>query len=300
MVPSFSSSTIDNPLRPHSGRSYFIGMDIAGIGGNVADIRPIGEFKQFIPMKGFRPRKEGLQTLGVRFQGSFITGWGGKTAPPFERFFQGGDTDLRGFDIRSASPTALIADKVTVNLTNPDGTLVLADPTNPRVGPWQVTVPISRLVYPGGDTSLVSNVEYRIPIVGPVTFALFADTGMNMAVRQSQLRLSDQQFNATGRNPIRLPGPSSNHRYKRSAHRDLHQGTQFLKFSQNLTPLAHTNYVVRMSTGAELQVILPVVNAPFRLFYAYNPLRVDTEAPAPTLLHAEYVPGKRGGRTTRT
>ncbi len=54
------------------------------------------------------------------------------------------------------------------------------------------------------------------------------------------------------------------------------QGAQFLKFSQNLTPLAHTNYVLRMSTGVELQVILPVVNAPFRLYYAYNPLRVNT------------------------
>ena len=41
IVPSFSSSTIDNPMRPHKGRSYFIGMDIAGLGGSVADIRPI-------------------------------------------------------------------------------------------------------------------------------------------------------------------------------------------------------------------------------------------------------------------
>ena len=42
-------------------------------------------------------------------------------------------------------------------------------------------------MYPGGDTSLVSNLEYRIPIVGPVTLAIFDDTGMNMAVRESQL-----------------------------------------------------------------------------------------------------------------
>ena len=35
-----------------------------------------------------------------------------------------------------------------------------------------------------------------------------------------------------------------------------------------------TNFVPRMSNGAELQVILPIVNAPFRLFYAYNPLRL--------------------------
>jgi outer membrane protein insertion porin family len=29
-----------------------------------------------------------------------------------------------------------------------------------------------------------------------------------------------------------------------------------------------------MSTGAEISVIMPVINAPFRLYYAYNPLRL--------------------------
>jgi len=37
--------------------------------------------------------------------------------------------------------------------------------------------------------------------------------------------------------------------------------------------------VPRMSTGAELQVILPIVNAPFRLYYAYNPLRLYKSLP---------------------
>jgi outer membrane protein insertion porin family len=278
IVPSFSLSTIDNPMRPHSGHSYFFGMDIAGLGGNVADIRPIAEYKRFIPMKGFHPKKEGMQTLGYRLQGSFITGFAGKTAPPFERFFQGGDTDLRGFDIRSASPTALISDKVIVQLTTPGGAVVPVDPNNPRVGPYTITVPITRLVYPGGDTSLVSNVEYRIPIVGPVTIALFNDAGMNMAVRQSQLRLSEQQFSQLDITPFGCTGVTSQPNGTSTC-----QGTQFLPFSQDITPLAHTNYVVRMSTGLELQVILPVVNAPFRLYYAYNPLRVDTEAPQPNI-----------------
>ena len=34
-----------------------------------------------------------------------------------------------------------------------------------------------------------------------------------------------------------------------------------------------------MSNGAELQVILPIVNAPFRLYYAYNPLRLYRDLP---------------------
>jgi outer membrane protein insertion porin family len=128
----------------------------------------------------------------------------------------------------------------------------------------------------------VNNVEYRIPIVGPVTFAFFADTGMNMAIRQSQLRLSNQQFTALDNTPFGCPAYDSTF--------IACQGTQFLKFNQNLTPLAGTNYVVRMSTGAELQVILPVVNAPFRIFYAYNPLRVDTEAPNTSLIAPSMFP----------
>ncbi len=29
-----------------------------------------------------------------------------------------------------------------------------------------------------------------------------------------------------------------------------------------------------MSTGAYLQVIMPIINAPFQIYYAYNPLRL--------------------------
>ena len=143
LVPSFSKSTIDNPMRPHRGSSYFIGMDIAGIGGNVDYLRPIGEYKKFIPMKGLHPNKQGLQTLGFRLQGSFITGFAGKTAPPFERFFQGGDTDLRGFDVRTASPIAMIADQATVVLTNPMAARCPRTRTMPRAGNYTVNIPFS-------------------------------------------------------------------------------------------------------------------------------------------------------------
>jgi len=39
--------------------------------------------------------------------------------------------------------------------------------------------------------------------------------------------------------------------------------------------------LVRMSTGIELQTMLPVVNAPFRIYYAYNALRLDGSASPP-------------------
>jgi outer membrane protein insertion porin family len=118
-----------------------------------------------------------------------------------------------------------------------------------------------------------------------------------MAVRQSQLRLSDQQFNQLDTTPFGCPAEQIT-----AVVDNLPQvtclGTQFLKFNQNLKPLSGTNYVVRMSTGVELQVILPVVNAPFRIFYAYNPLRVDTQAPAPDRLTRDMFPAGAAGDFT--
>ncbi len=43
--------------------------------------------------------------------------------------------------------------------------------------PVTMTVPSYQVTFPGGDTNIVGNFEYRIPIVGPVTLALFADAG---------------------------------------------------------------------------------------------------------------------------
>ena len=65
LVPSFSKSTIDSPLRPHRGSSYFVGMDIAGLGGNVDYLRPIGEYKKFIPDEGFPRQQAGVADPGL-------------------------------------------------------------------------------------------------------------------------------------------------------------------------------------------------------------------------------------------
>jgi hypothetical protein len=37
-----------------------------------------------------------------------------------------------------------------------------------------------------------------------------------------------------------------------------------------------TNNVWRMSTGAEVQFLLPMINQPFRLIFAYNPMVLNT------------------------
>jgi outer membrane protein insertion porin family len=60
--------------------------------------------------------------------------------------------------------------------------------------------------------------------------------------------------------------------------------------SQYLSVLSATNWQVRMSTGLELQMFLPVINAPFRIYWAYNPLRLDTPANPPIAITPQMMP----------
>ncbi len=102
------------------------------------------------------PMNKGRNTLGLRVQGSWISGYAGEVAPPFDRFYMGGDQDIRGFDIRAISPVVFFPTAVTIPLQNPDGTTVPLDPTNPRRGTWNVTIPVNQIIFPGGDTSWVT------------------------------------------------------------------------------------------------------------------------------------------------
>lgn len=275
ILTTFSLSTIDNPLRPHRGRSYFVGGEFAGVGGNVRYIRPIVEVKYFRPMNKDR------NTLGVRLQGSFMTGYAGRVAPPFQRFYIGGDTDLRGFDIRAVSPVAFLVDRVDFPLLNPDGTAVPKDPTNLRRGNWTVPIPVQHLIFPGGDTSLISNVEYRVPLVGPVTLAAFNDFGLNVIARPSQLKVNSTQLADLNTNPFGCPALDASFNCT---------GGVSLTFPPNLLVVDNTNFVPRMSTGLEVQVVMPVVNAPFRIYYAFNPLRMNTTADSPVPFTREMFP----------
>ena len=167
VLPNFSFSTIDSPISPHRGTSVFLGGEIAGLGGTVRSIRPIVQYKHFKPMQ------KGRNTIGFNFQGSFLTGYGGVVAPPFQRFYLGGENDIRGFDILTVSPVAFLPSKSSIALRNPDGSVVPKDPANPLRGSYTIPVPVERIVFPGGDASLVTNLEYRITIAGPVALAPF-------------------------------------------------------------------------------------------------------------------------------
>lgn len=293
IVPSFTMNTLDAAYAPHHGKSFFLGGEFSGLGGTVHTIQPIVQYKQFFPMQ------KGRNALGYNLQGSFITGFNGVVAPPFARSYLGGENDIRGFDIRTLSPIAYLPSVQNIALRNPDGTFVPANPALPVLintagqcaqNCYNIPLPFQQLVTPGGDLSLVGNLEYRITIAGPVALAPFVDMGVNPILRTSQLQIAQGQYDqilSTFFGCPSLPPPYNNC-----------QGGTRLKFSQDLHPVAGTNWVPRMSTGLELQVMLPVINAPFRVYWAYNPLRLDSHATPPVPITRAMFPSGGAGDYT--
>jgi len=269
VTPSFTFSSLDRAVGPHSGRDFNIALQVAGVGGNVKYYSPVASYRQFYPMKGLRIDRSGHNVLAYRVQLAHVSGYAGEVAPPTHRIYSGGESDIRGFDVRSASPYTFVPNRVQFNLTNPDGTTVPRDPTNPALGNIQIPLPIYRLVSIGGDTSVTSNMEYRIPIVSQVTFALFTDFGLTFDSQPGQLRQSAAGQAVINGASYGCPTVVNGACF----------GGQSVAFPLLLKTVPGTNFVPRMSSGAEIQVVLPIINAPFRIFYAYNPLRLYKDIP---------------------
>jgi outer membrane protein insertion porin family len=267
IVPSFSYNTVNHPITPTGGKSLFFSTSFSGsfLGGNVNTIQPVLEAKYFKPAPWNRKHILAFHALA-----SLITGYGGKEIPPFSRTYIGGEQDIRGFQIWGVSPIAFIPSEATVNVYNNDNTqrteLVKV---NGVLSPVNVTmkIPIYQLAFPGGDTHAVGNFEYRIPIFGPVILAIFADAGINKILRPSELTMDaarisylNNTYPTAGFDPKAI----------------IYAGTQ----------------KPRMSTGLELQVLLPVVQAPFRVYWAYNPLIVREYLQPPIVADRSVFPNQ--------
>ncbi len=252
IVPTISYNTVNNPINPTGGKSFFYSMSFEGgpLQGNVNAITNIFEAKYF------RPINKRRNVLGFRLLSAFATGFGGRVLPPFNRFLLGGEDTVRGFDIRNISPVTFIPQQQSSSLFFLDPTQ-LDSGGNPQLR--QVNVPI--LFYspslPGGDAQAVGNFEYRIPLVGPVSVSLFIDAGFTGILRRSQL-----QLDPGGLQQLRAQFPNA-------------------RIDRDLVPISGSNFKLRTSTGVEFVVQLPVVNAPFRIYWAYNPHRVRREFTAP-------------------
>jgi len=264
ITPSYTYNTVNHPINPTGGKSLFAAIGFAGLGGNVNTLEPTVDMKYF--RHGF---KKG-HVIGFHMLARTLTGYGGKVAPPFNRYYIGGENDIRGFDIWGISPIGFIPSSATIGVLNADGSprqQRIVDPTTGIVSFQSVTqnIPIYQMVFPGGDTNVTTNVEYRIPLIGPVTLAIFTDAGVDKLSFASQLKL----------NPGRIDQLNSEFPYAGFSGRAV---------------IAPGTQQMRMSNGIELQVLMPVVNAPFRIYWAYNPMRVDRYLQPPIVADRSLFP----------
>jgi len=266
VVPSYTYNTVDHPITPSRGKSFFASLSFAGgpLGGNVNLIEPTISATYF--RKGFMPR----HVIGTRLLGRFIAGYGDRVAPPFNRVFMGGEQDVRGFEIWSIGPFAYIPSEGVAAVLNPDGSSRMEKTIvdgQEVLSPVSMQIPVYQIVYPGGDTQGIANFEYRIPVIGPLTLAAFFDAGVNRISLPSQLRL----------NASRL---------------DSLNGTFPQAGFDNRAVIIPQTQQIRTSTGLELQIMMPVVNAPFRLYWAYNPTIVQDVFVPPVAAYPSMFPNR--------
>jgi outer membrane protein insertion porin family len=258
ITPSVTKNTVDNPQNPRHGKSYFYSAAFSGgpLGGNVNSITNTFDFKYF------HPTYHGRNTIGLHFSSSFITGFGGKDVPPYSRFYMGGENDLRGYDIRSISPVTFIP-----TATSQSFSYFSNQHLNGGGGSTLVTFSVPILAYsisfPGGDTSGFGNFEYRIPIAGPVEADLFFDFGTVGIVNKDGLKLDP-----TGLANLETQFP-------------LATVAADPRLTQHLSIASGTNFRPRGSTGIQFVVQLPIIQAPFRIYYAYNINRLHEQIFAP-------------------
>jgi outer membrane protein insertion porin family len=146
LTPSVVYSTVDNPWTPRSGVKYTSTLQITGgpLGGTLNFLRPDLEAIFYKPH--FRKT-----ALGVRAQVGYVQPFGdtarinpvtGRDALPFyQRFYMGGENQIRGYNIRTVGPR------------DQSGVAI------------------------GGNKYMLFNAEYYVDIAGPLRGVLFFDAG---------------------------------------------------------------------------------------------------------------------------
>jgi outer membrane protein insertion porin family len=160
IAPSFVHNTTDNPLFPFRGKRYTMSFDVAGgiLGGTVNYYKPTVEGVWYLPLTrttnlGFRVMYSWLQGFAesrvinpeVDENGNIILDVEQTGIPFYERFFLGGENQIRGYDIRTVGPRDSLG----------------------------------RFV--GGNKMMLYNLEYYIPLAGPLRMVLFFDAGQAYA-----------------------------------------------------------------------------------------------------------------------
>src|ERR1019366_7492470 len=165
ITPSYQFNTVNHPINPTGGHSIYLATAFAAsfLGGNVNTVSPTADFKYFHVNPLHRKHVLAFHLMGV-----LSTGFNGKVIPPFPCGFIGGEQDVRGFEIMGITPIGFIPSSTSVNVLNDDGsprTQKIVSGGAITTVPVQMTIPTYQLITPGGDTRVIFNFEYRIPII---------------------------------------------------------------------------------------------------------------------------------------
>lgn len=176
------------------GTQISASVALAGLGGDVRTYQPSIQYTSFIPIRKKRSRDR-TEVFGFRITagtiGSFATSEKIRNAnslafvggvPIYERYYLGSEFDLRGYNARSIGPVApfdgYLSTQNVVAATNVSGTPIAATGLDPRTlaelrqlgtltgfDGANPSLLSNNFRYIGGDTQILGNFEYRIPIL---------------------------------------------------------------------------------------------------------------------------------------
>jgi outer membrane protein insertion porin family len=212
----------ENGIDTNSGSQLAISLGFAGLGGDVRTYQPNVSYSRFIPVR--HRKSKNPEVFAFRVQGGTVGSWsitdsiknansiafvGG--VPVYERYYLGSENDIRGYDSRALGPIAPFDTYVTTRnvavSTTPSGTVTA--PTNLNSRDAADIAALGNLTgasganpalfsnnfrFIGGDTQLLANLEYRIPIFGPATLAAFADIGTVFNLRKTGTQFINSEF----------------------------------------------------------------------------------------------------------
>ena len=102
---SFFWDKTNDPIEPTGGFNFSLTQDFAGVGGDVQYLRSEARLAAY----------QGIindVVASARFQGGYITGWGGEPVQLGDRFFKG-TNDFRGYDNLGIGPRVLVRNDAT-------------------------------------------------------------------------------------------------------------------------------------------------------------------------------------------
>lgn len=257
LTPLLLHDTLDRELDPQRGERLAIGAEIGAraLGGSLNTFKPSVDYRRFWPLGNKNNESREPTAIGFRIRASHIRAFGEafreqalstvRGVPVFRRSFLGGETEVRGYDVNSIAPLARV-DRFVISEGN--ATPFLSTEVRPV----------------GGDTQLIFNAEYRVPIIWRLSSAAFFDIGTSFnarsLIKESFETMTTVQSTGAPVTVLTVLKP--------------------LKPGQDFLP----NY--RASLGGEIRFPIPVLNIPLRLIFAWNP-NAQKQVPDGALLAPE-------------